>query len=91
MARFTITRPHSMSIEAVRASAEALAEELAADYGLRARWDGDRVSLRGSGVEGSMDIGESELVLKVKLGLLASALERPLKQAMNNSLDEHVN
>ena len=90
MARFKVIKPYTMPLEEVRSAAQELASTLQAEYGIRYRWQGDRASFSRSGVDGELNIAGDTITLSVKLGMLASAFERPLKQAINNYLDEHV-
>jgi putative polyhydroxyalkanoate system protein len=90
MARFKVSKPYSMSREDVRSAAQELANTLQAEYGMRYRWQGDRASFSRSGVDGELNISDDTITLSIKLGMLASAFERPLKQAIHNYLDEHV-
>ena len=91
MAQFRISRPHSLSREALRLRARELARDLERDYGVRANWDDpDRVSIRGSGVTGSLEIHEDRLDVDVHLGLLASAFQKPLRSGIERFLDEHL-
>ncbi len=54
MAEFRITKPYTMSREEVREAAEGLAESLERQHGVRSRWEGDMVRIRGAGVDGTM-------------------------------------
>ena len=90
MAGFTVSRPYTMSREEVRDAAEQLAQALKTKHGLRYRWQGDCASFSRSGLEGKLSIDDDTITLSVKLGLLASMFEQPLKQAVNEYLDEYV-
>lgn len=90
MAGFQIRRPYTMSREDLRAAAEGLASELEASHGVRARWDGDRVSIRGAGIDGRLTLGEDELLVSVELGLLASPFKHALRSEVERYLDEYV-
>ncbi len=90
MPGFSVSRPYTMSKEEVREAAEELARELKGQYGVSYRWSGDKASFRGAGVDGTLSIDGDMISLKVKLGFMAAAFERPLKQAVNEYLDEYV-
>lgn len=90
MAGFSVSRTHTMSIDDVREAAEALARELKSQYGVTYQWRGDAASFRGSGVEGTLTIDSETIGLRVKLGFMAAAFERPLRKAVNQYLDEYV-
>jgi putative polyhydroxyalkanoate system protein len=90
MAGFQIRKRYTMNREDLRAAAEGLASELEAMHGVRARWEGDRVSIRGSGVDGRLTLGDGELLVSVELGLLASPFKNALRNEVQRYLDEHV-
>lgn len=90
MAGFRITKPYTMPKDEIRAVAEDFAEELAAEYGVSSRWDGDRVRISGSGVNGEMNIAGGLVDISVKLGLLTSVFEGRLRREVERYLEEHV-
>lgn len=90
MAGFRITKPYTMPKDDVRAAAEGLAESLAREHGVRSRWDGDKVHIKGAGVDGQLSFHDGLIDVSVKLGLLASMFEGPLRKEVQRYLDEHV-
>jgi putative polyhydroxyalkanoate system protein len=90
MAGFQIRRPYTMDRAALRQAAEGLARELERTHGVRARWNGDQVSIRGAGVDGRLTLAEGEVVVSVELGLLASPFKNALRSEVQRYLDEHV-
>ena len=90
MAGFTVSRTFTMSRDEVREAAEELAREMKTQYGIKYRWNGDTASFRGSGVDGTLSIDGDVISLRVKLGFMAAAFERPLLNAVNAYLDEYV-
>lgn len=90
MAGFQIRRAHSMQREELRTVARGLAQELQTTHGVRARWDGDQVSIRGSGVAGRLTLGDSEVLVSVELGLLAAPFKNALRSEVQRYLDEHL-
>ncbi len=90
MPGFRITKPYTMPKEEVREAAEGLAESLAREHGVRSRWDGDRVRIKGAGVDGELSFHDGLIDVSVRLGLLASMFEQTLKQEVQRYLDEHV-
>jgi len=90
MAGFRLTKPYTMSREAVREAAEGLAAELERDHGVRSRWDGDSVRITGAGVDGRMSFHDGLIDVSVRLGLLASMFEPVLRSEVQRYLDHHV-
>ncbi|MDZ7783837.1 MAG: polyhydroxyalkanoic acid system family protein [Halioglobus sp.] len=79
-----------MQKEELRRVARELASKIEGEYGLRARWQGDSVTISGRGVNGAMSFGDDEIEVTVKLGMLASLFESRLKQEVERYLDENV-
>jgi putative polyhydroxyalkanoate system protein len=90
MAEFRITKPYTMSREEVREAAEGLAESLERQHGVRSRWEGDMVRIRGAGVDGTMSFHDGLIDVSVRMGLLASMFEPVLKDEVQRYLDTHV-
>lgn len=90
MAGFHLSKPYTMPRQEVRAAAERLAARLEQQHGLKADWQGDRVRMHGHGVEGELSFADGMVDVSVKLGLLASAFQRPLKAEVQRYLDEMI-
>ena len=90
MAGFRITKPYTMSREEVREAAEGLAASLERQHGVRSRWEGDTVRIKGAGVDGTMSFHDGLIDVQVRLGLLASMFELVLKEEVQRYLDTHV-
>lgn len=90
MAGFRLTKPYTMPKEEVRAAAEGLADNLEREHGVRSRWDGDRVSIKGAGVNGELSFGNGCIDVSVRLGLLTSMFEGTLRREVERYLDEHI-
>ncbi len=90
MGGFTVSKPYTMARDEVRSAAEELANALREEHGLRYSWQGDTARFSRSGLEGTLNIEDDCITLKVKLGMLASAFERPLKKAVTEYLDNYV-
>lgn len=90
MAGFRITKPYTMPKEAVRETAQGLAEDLERKHGVRHNWEGDTVHVTGAGVDGRMSFHDDLIDVKVELGLLASLLEPVLRKEVQRYLDDHV-
>lgn len=90
MAGFQIRKAYTMSKDEVRSAAEGLAKELESTHGVRARWEGDKVRIRGAGVDGQLTLGDEDLLVSVELGMLASPFKNVLRTEVQRYLDEHV-
>lgn len=90
MGGFRITKPYTMPKEEVREAAQGLAASLERDHGVRSRWEGDTVRIKGAGVDGQMSFHDGLIDVSVKLGLLASMFEPVLREEVNRYLDTHI-
>lgn len=90
MGTFNISKPYTMPRDDVRGAAELLAQELERRYGLRYRFQGDSATFSRTGLDGKLNIDDETIDLNIKMGLLASAFEKPLKEAITRYLDEYV-
>jgi putative polyhydroxyalkanoate system protein len=90
VAGFQIRKAYTMPKEDLRSAAEGLVSKLENAHGVSARWDGDKVRIKGSGVDGQLTLGEDDLLVSVSLGLLASAFKHVLRGEVQRYLDEHV-
>jgi putative polyhydroxyalkanoate system protein len=90
VAGFQIRKPHNMSRPELREAAERLARELESAHGVRARWEGDCVSIKGAGVDGRLTISDEDVLVSVQMGLIASAFKNVLRDEVQRFLDEYV-
>jgi putative polyhydroxyalkanoate system protein len=90
MAGFRITKPYTMPKAEVREAAEGLASSLERQHGVRSRWEGDSVTIKGAGVDGKMTFHDGLIDVSVRLGLLASMFEGVLRDEVERYLDTHV-
>ncbi len=90
MAGFRLTKPYTMPKEEIRAAAEGLADSLGREHGVRSRWEGDRVKIKGAGVDGELSFHDGLIDVSVRLGLLTSMFEGTLRREVQRYLDEHI-
>ncbi|MCI0994331.1 polyhydroxyalkanoic acid system protein [Pseudomonas corrugata] len=88
MAKISVERTHDLGKEAARAKADQLAQKLSDSYGLKPQWVGDTLEFKGSGVEGTVAVGEDLIRVDVKLGLLMSAMSGMIKTEIEKALDK---
>ena len=90
MSTIRVSRSFTQDIETVREAAEELAQELASNYGIRYSWQGNTASVSGKGVKGSLQLSDNELLVEMKLGMLASAFAPQLRKAVDDYLDKYL-
>ncbi|MFT4825578.1 MAG: putative polyhydroxyalkanoate system protein [Halioglobus sp.] len=90
MAGFRLRKSYSMPKEDVREAAEGLACKLEKEHGVKSRWDGDCVKIKGSGIDGMLSFADGNIDVSVKLGMLASAFKGVLRSEVQRYLDEKI-
>ena len=90
MSHIHIARTHTLGLEAARTVADCVAEELRAEHGVKADWEGDTLMIRGTGVRGELAVSHNLVDVKVRLGLMMRPFQRTLEKEINEQLDEHV-
>lgn len=90
MAGFKLRKAHTMDKDELRDAAEGLARQLEGSHGVRARWDGDSVRIKGAGVNGLLTLSEADVEVSVELGLMASPFKGVLRTEVQRYLDKYV-
>lgn len=73
MADVVVRQTHSLSLAEAQERMGGF-QEMMGKYGVTAQWQEARASLKGMGVSGSIVVEASEVVVTVKLGMMAKAV-----------------
>jgi putative polyhydroxyalkanoate system protein len=73
MSNIVVRQEHSLSPEEAKSKISSF-EEMMGKYGVKAIWSDNHADLKGVGVSGSIDVSESEVVITIKLGMMAKAV-----------------
>ena len=73
MADVVVRQAHELSVADAQQRMGGF-QEMMAKYGVTAHWQEAKASLKGMGVSGAIDIQPSEVVVTVKLGMMAKAV-----------------
>ena len=88
MAVIHIERQHELDEDYVREEinqlADRLSNQLCADY----KWDKDRLKFSRSGASGFVRQGKGEIEVKIKLGLILTALKGQIEKTVCSYLDQ---
>jgi putative polyhydroxyalkanoate system protein len=87
MADIDLTRVHNLGLEAARAKAERMAEQLGRKFDLKGAWAGNVLKFERPGVSGSLAISAKDLRLVVTLGFLLKAMKGSIEKAVVHELD----
>lgn len=89
MSDISIRRPHALSIEEARASAERIAERLKKDFDLEYAWQRHVLHFERPGVKGELHVTQSEVRLEAKLGLLFGFLKSRVEREVDAQFDKY--
>ena len=91
MAKIELRKSFTDDLEAIRRGIERLGDELKNEQGLSYRWvNDDRVEFKHKSANGYIQIENNELVLKMKLGMLYSAMAPMIKSRIKELADQHI-
>jgi putative polyhydroxyalkanoate system protein len=88
MADIRIARPHGLPVSRAKAAAQAAADDLARDYAVTSRWQGDTLHFQRSGVQGSIEVSPSQIALEITLGILLKGFKSTIEKSVGKRLDE---
>ena len=88
MADIELHRVHNLGLEAARAAADRMAEQLGRKFDLRGDWEGNVLKFERPGVTGSLAVTAKDLKLSVALGFLLKAMKGSIEKAVVHELDE---
>lgn len=86
MATIHITRAHQLDPETVRDKVQELANTLEDKLSAEYLWEQDRLVFKRTGANGFIRIGDQELEVEVKLGMML----RPLKGTIEKTITEYL-
>ena len=90
MAKIHFTRQHQLDREAVRAEVQKLADKLANELAASYSWQGDRLVFKRSGADGYVAIGDGEIELEIKLGMLLTPFKDRIESTVRDYLDQNL-
>jgi len=88
MAHIDIRRPHSLEHSKAREAAETVASRLNKEFSLQYQWNGDTLKFHRTGVDGTLSVLDSEVVVSARLGLLLRPLQGRFEHEIHKFLDE---
>ena len=85
-----IRRNHQLGIDEAKSRANDIAGHLEQQFSLTSNWVGDRLMVRGNGVDGHLAVAEESIELVVRLGFALKLMEGPIRRAIESTIDEHL-
>lgn len=90
MATIHITKTHQLDHEAVRANVQELADTLADKLSAEYRWENDRLVFKRSGASGFVRLGDQEVEVEIKLGILLTPLKGNIEKTITEYLEQRL-
>jgi putative polyhydroxyalkanoate system protein len=90
MATIHITKSHQLDQETVRDNVQELADMLVEKLSAEYQWEKDRLIFKRSGAQGFVRIGNHELEVEVKLGMLLRPLKGTIEKTITDYLDQRL-
>ncbi|MBS3803458.1 MAG: polyhydroxyalkanoic acid system family protein [Oleiphilaceae bacterium] len=88
MSTIDVRQPHSLDHDHARHAAELLAQDLAKEFDVDYKWDGDVIRFKRSGAKGYMDVTEQTLHVHLELGLMLRPFKSRIEDEIKNKLVE---
>ncbi len=73
MAEINIVQEHKLTPKKAHEAAQKVADEMAEEFDMECKWDGDVLHFERSGVHGSLTLAKKEAQMHIKLGFMMSA------------------
>lgn len=90
MADIEIDRAHGMTLDSARAALDAALIELGKEHGLTYSWDGDGVSFKVKGAQGSGTVDGTHIHIKIHLEWWAKPFKPRIEAEVIKSLDKGI-
>jgi putative polyhydroxyalkanoate system protein len=87
MADIELIKHHSLPLAAARALVQQTADDLAKEYHLVSHWTGNTLHFTRTGIQGQMQVTESEIRLEVTLGFLLKLLKAKFVESIDRNFE----
>jgi putative polyhydroxyalkanoate system protein len=88
MPDISITQKHKLTQKKAKAAAQKVIDDLAAEYGVTAEWEGDVVSFQRSGVSGTLELLPHEAQIEITLGFMLKAFSSTIEQHVQDHMEK---
>lgn len=87
MSRIHLRRPHELTPKAARVRVNRMADALGKRFEAECEWEGDVLAIRHSNVNGTVTVGEDEIVVEATLGFLLAMFRDRVDEELVRILD----
>jgi putative polyhydroxyalkanoate system protein len=89
MAEINIERNHELGLDELRKRLDSMEAKLKERYGVKLAWRGaHEAEVKGTGVSGTISLGDKRVAVNLKLGLMVRPLAGKIREAMEKQLDK---
>ncbi|BET26438.1 putative polyhydroxyalkanoate system protein [Limnobacter thiooxidans] len=79
-------KSHNLSLEDAKKTAQKLADQLQKEFQVDSQWQGNTLNFTRSGVKGTLDVTEQEVILDISLGFMLKAFKGKIQAEIDNNL-----
>lgn len=90
MAVIKVKRNHALGAKMARSAVEKIANKLKKDLDAEYHWKGSSLQFSRSGASGHIDVGDDEVSVEIKLGMLLSPLKGRIERTIEEEIDQHL-
>ncbi|MFZ2288284.1 MAG: polyhydroxyalkanoic acid system family protein [Halopseudomonas yangmingensis] len=90
MATVDITREHTLGKETARERAQKLADKLAQKLDAKCTWQGDELTFKRSGADGTIQVSDDNVRVQVKLGLMLTPMAGMIRGEVEKALEKYL-
>lgn len=90
MGKIEIVRSHKLGVADARKAVHQLAEDISTKLDAKTNWKGDTLVFKRSGANGTIEVEDTTVKVKVDLGLMLTPMKGMIEQQINSYLDEHL-
>lgn len=83
------SRPHTLDMDAAKASAEEIAQQISDKYGIRYEWVGPAILFKGAGAKGKLSVHRTHMEIDIELSLLLRPLKGKIEGAVERYMDQY--
>jgi putative polyhydroxyalkanoate system protein len=90
MATIKLSHPNPLPVEEAKKRLTEAFGAYSTKFGIKQRWEGDKLMLNGSGIDGHANVSAQSVDVEVKLGLATSVFKGQIESGIKAELAKHL-
>ncbi|NMM37847.1 MAG: polyhydroxyalkanoic acid system protein [Glaciimonas sp.] len=86
MADISITQQHTLPHDQARVAAQKVADQMASEYDLSIAWEGDILTFKRSGIDGTLAVQPGQAVLDITLSFMLKGFAALIEEKMSRNM-----